>query len=97
MVVVGTPGTLTEESFEMRRFGTTSSELRHLVTWLQQCGVRDVVMESTAQYWKPVWLNLEPHFRLFLAQAWSNRAPQVPTQNVRPQCLLRPTSSSARR
>jgi len=76
MVVVGTPSTLTEESFGMRRFGTTSSELRHLVTWLQQCGVRDVVMESTAQYWKPVWLNLEPHFRLFLAQAWSNRAPR---------------------
>src|SRR5262249_10175680 len=30
-----------------------------------------------AQYWKPVWLDLEPHFpKLHLAQAYSNRAPK---------------------
>jgi transposase len=35
------------------------------------------VMESTAQYWKPIWLDLEPHFeKLHLAQAYSNRAPK---------------------
>jgi hypothetical protein len=34
-------------------------------------------MESTAQYWKPVWLDLEPHFeKVPLAQAQSNRAPK---------------------
>jgi hypothetical protein len=33
-------------------------------------------MESTAQYWKPVWLELEPHFRMHLAQAKSNGAPR---------------------
>ncbi len=34
-------------------------------------------MESTAQYWKPVWLDLEPHFgKLHLAQADSNKAPK---------------------
>ena len=33
-------------------------------------------MESTAQYWKPVWMELEPHLRLHLAQAQSNKAPQ---------------------
>lgn len=38
--------------------------------------VREVVMESTAQYWKPVWLTLEPQLRLQLAQAQSNRAPK---------------------
>jgi transposase len=76
MVAVGPEGTLGEQSFLMRRFGTTSSELRHLASWLQQCGVREVVMESTAQYWKPVWLSLEADFHLFLAQAWSNRAPR---------------------
>ena len=33
--------------------------------------------ESTAQYWKPIWLDLEPHFsQLHLAQAHSNRAPK---------------------
>jgi transposase len=77
MVVIGTsqPG---EEgmTFQRRRFGTTVPELMHVAAWLQQQGVREAVMESTAQYWKPVWLSLEPHHRLQLAQAWSNRAPR---------------------
>ena len=33
-------------------------------------------MESTAQYWKPVWMELEPYLRLHLAQAQSNKAPK---------------------
>ena len=33
-------------------------------------------MESTAQYWRSVWLELEPHMSLHLAQAFSNRAPR---------------------
>jgi transposase len=33
-------------------------------------------MESTAQYWKPVWMELERHMRLHLAQAQSNKARQ---------------------
>jgi transposase len=63
--------------FECRRFGTGAQERNHLVSWLQKHGVQEVVMESTAQYWKPVWLDLEPHFaKLHLAQAHSNRAPK---------------------
>jgi hypothetical protein len=61
--------------FQNRRFGTTTKELPHLLAWLQQQGVEEAVMESTAQYWKPVWLTLEGHLRLHLAQAWSNRPP----------------------
>jgi transposase len=33
-------------------------------------------MESTVQYWRSVWSELEPHMRLHLAQAFSNRAPR---------------------
>jgi len=62
--------------FTQRKFGTTSAELLHLRAWLQEQGVAEAVMESTAQYWKPVWLALEQGFRLRLAQAWSNRAPR---------------------
>jgi len=63
--------------FECRRFGTGAAERSHLVSWLREHGVTEVVMESTAQYWKPVWLDLEPHFaKLHLAQAHSNRAPK---------------------
>ena len=31
--------------------------------WLMERGVQEVVMESTAQYWKPVWVDLEPQLR----------------------------------
>lgn len=77
LMVVVTDVTLEEFQFESRRFGTTASERAHLAAWLQQRGVQEIVMESTAQYWKPVWLDLEPHFgKLQLAQAHSNRAPK---------------------
>ena len=60
-----------------KRLGTVSSELRLLSEWLREQGVEEAVMESTAQYWKPIWMELEPHFpKLHLAQAHSNRAPK---------------------
>jgi transposase len=59
-----------------RRFTTMPSELHRLLTWLKEQGVEEAVMESTAQYWRSVWLELEPHMRLHLAQAFSNRAPR---------------------
>src|SRR5438093_5307832 len=40
---------------ETRRFGTMTGDLRELAGWLQQKGIRHVVMESTCVYWKPVW------------------------------------------
>jgi|SRR5215471_1686398 len=61
---------------ERKRFGTTTSELQRLSAWLREQQVEEVVMESTAQYWKPVWYELEPHMRVQLAQAHSNRAPR---------------------
>ncbi len=76
MVVVVEVGVEEEQLPDRQRFGTTGDQLARLVGWLQSCGVQEVVMESTAQYWKPVWLELEPHFRLHLAQAQSNRAPR---------------------
>jgi transposase len=66
----------TELEFECRRFGTTASELRHLSAWLRDRAVQEVVMESTAQYWKPVWIALDGQCRLHLAQARSNRGPR---------------------
>lgn len=83
MVVVATMAAEVEDTaaealeFECRRFGAGHAERAHVVSWLQHRGVMEVVMESTAQYWKPVWLDLEPHFpKLHLAQAQSNRAPK---------------------
>lgn len=83
MVVVATTAAETNDpgaealEYECRRFGAGHQERQHLTAWLGERGVMEVVMESTAQYWKPVWLDLEPHFpKLHLAQAGSNRAPK---------------------
>ena len=73
MVVVRAHGA-TEKDWEAGRFGTTTQELRRLATWLRERNVEEAVMESTAQYWKPVWYELEPYFVLHLAQAYSNKA-----------------------
>jgi transposase len=76
--------------FERHKAGTTPSDLRGLAAWLVAQEVEEVVMESTAQYWRPVWEALEHHWRrqrracadarrlsgtLHLAQAQSNRGP----------------------
>jgi transposase len=76
--------------FERQKAGTTPSDLRALAAWLVAQEVEEVVMESTAQYWRPVWEALEQHWRpqrrtragalrlsgtLHLAQAQSNRGP----------------------
>src|ERR1700745_3944726 len=53
----------------IRRFGCTTRELRELVVWLQEFGVKHVAMESTGVYWKPVWNVLESHFQIVLANA----------------------------
>jgi hypothetical protein len=42
-----------------RTFGTTRAEIQRLEAWLQAQGVSEVVMESTAQYGRPVWYGLD--------------------------------------
>lgn len=74
--------------FERRSFGSNPEQLRSLAAWLLQQEVEEVVMESTAQYWRPVWEALERYWKpirekrdgarrksgtLHLAQAQSNR------------------------
>ncbi len=76
--------------FEREKVGTTPADLRKLADWLVEREVEEVVMESTAQYWRPVWEALEQHWRpqrracadavrlsgtLHLAKAPSNRGP----------------------
>src|SRR6202051_3889562 len=77
-----------EYRFEHRKVGTSPAQLRSLADWLLECEVEEVVMESTAQYWRPVWEALERYWKpicekragarrksgtLHLAQALSNR------------------------
>jgi transposase len=77
-----------EYQFERRMFGSSPDQLRSLAAWLLEQEVEEAVMESTAQYWKPVWEALERYWKplrqkregasrrsgtLHLAQAQSNR------------------------
>ena len=48
-----------EYEFEHRQVGTSPGELRKLAEWLMEQEVEEVAMESTAQYWRPVWSVLE--------------------------------------
>jgi len=62
--------------YEKRKFGTTQAEIEHLAGWLQHLQVREVAMESTAQYWRPVWYRLEGHFEPHLCHPLKTRAPR---------------------
>src|SRR5713226_10599354 len=52
-----------EYQFERLQFGSNPENLRLLVEWLIEQEVVEVVMESTAQYWQPVWGALERYWR----------------------------------
>ena len=44
---------------ETRSFGMMTAEVLALADWLRECGVQQVVMESTGVYWKPIYNLLE--------------------------------------
>jgi transposase len=75
LMVVVIDATRPEEKPERRRFTTLPSALRGLSSWLRAQDVQEAVM-ATGQYWRSVWLELEPHMLLRLAHAFSNRAPR---------------------
>ena len=60
--------------YEPRQFGTTRNEIPHWAAWLQPPQEKEVGMESRAQYWRPAWYGLEPHFGLHLCHPWKVRA-----------------------
>jgi transposase len=87
-VVVSDVEVVGEFAFDRRQCGSTPAQLRVLADWLVEQQVEEVVMESTAQYWRPVWATLEREWKpmaqqrdgaaqrggtLHLAQAQSNR------------------------
>ena len=47
------------DSHPVRRLGCTTAELREMATWLQQCGIGTVAMQSTGVYWIAVYDILE--------------------------------------
>lgn len=74
LVVVVARAGAAEAPLAEGKFPATRAGLAALKQWLRECGTEAVVMESTAQYWWPVWLELEQDWPLHLAQARSNAA-----------------------
>jgi len=54
---------------ETRTFGTMTSDLLALSDWLMGYGATHVAMESTGEYWKPVFNILENNFEVLLVNA----------------------------
>jgi transposase len=52
-----------------QRFGTMTADLLALADWLTVHGVTHVAMESTGEYWKPVFNLLEADFEVLLVNA----------------------------
>lgn len=59
VVCVMTGPAQAEAQVEIRTYGTLNSSLEQLRDWLLECGCTHVVMESTGEYWKPVFNVLE--------------------------------------
>jgi transposase len=55
--------------WETETFGTTTPELLKLHDWLAEWGCTHVAMESTGDYWKPVFNLLEDNFEVLLVNA----------------------------
>jgi transposase len=53
----------------VRTFGTTTPDLLGLLDWLQEWGCTHVAMESTGEYWKPVYNILEGTVEILLVNA----------------------------
>jgi transposase len=54
---------------ETRTFGTMTADLLQLSDWLQSHQVTHVAMESTGEYWKPIFNILEGNFEVLLVNA----------------------------
>ena len=78
---VRVPGPRGRRMQEVREFGTIRRELEKLADWLDAHGVTRVGMESTGDYWKPVFFTLER--RGFECLLYNSR--QVKAQPGRPK------------
>lgn len=66
-------GTLKRDT---RSFGTITSELLRMSAWLASKGITQVAMESTGEYWKPVYNVLESSYEVIVVN--SHHFKQVP-------------------
>ena len=66
MVCVLPPVGQSQIAAKKRKFRTFTRDLKQLRAWLKNCRVTDIAMESTGQYWRPLWNVLEGEFSRLL-------------------------------
>jgi transposase len=54
---------------QTRTFSTMTADLLALSAWLTECGVTHVAMESTGEFWKPLYQLLEGSFTVLVVNA----------------------------
>jgi len=59
---------------EKRTFGTTTAELLQMLDWLVEWDCTHVAMESTGEFWKPVYNVLEGNLEVWLVNAQHAKA-----------------------
>jgi hypothetical protein len=59
---------------ELRQVSTMTSDILTLKAWLQAAGCRQVAMESTGVFWKPIYHLLEDSFEMVLVNAQHMKA-----------------------
>ena len=64
-----TPGLKGEKQTEVRTFGTMTVDLLALSDWLTSKQITHVAMESTGEFWKPIYNLLEGNFELLVVNA----------------------------
>lgn len=64
-----TPGVQGAKQVATRTFGTMTADLLALSDWLQARQVTHVAMESTGEFWKPIYNLLEGNFELLVVNA----------------------------
>src|SRR5918999_918875 len=68
-VIPDQTGQQAEGIMEVKDFGTMTRDLLALADWLAAVGVTHVAMESTGEYWRPVYHLLEVDLTVFLVNA----------------------------
>jgi transposase len=63
------PGPKAEKLIEHHTFSTMTADLLALSDWLTSKEVTHVIIESTGEFWKPIYNLLEGHFEIVLANA----------------------------
>lgn len=68
-VCVRLPEHSEQEDGLVQKFGSTTEELLALQDWLSALGVTHVAMESTGEFWRPIYYVLEDAFTVLLVNA----------------------------